>query len=236
MKKVLGILLVLATIIMPYYHVEAKSYNFEGYYCDQKQPIDDKTFYMTCHIVVNTDFGVNHIEGNLVLKNVTLTDIRTNDDWVNNNGISTHDNFTANTNHQGTFTVADLIYTGNLADTECIAGFEPIIAEEIIPKTYTCAIIDNEYYGKDGSKITEEKFYEDCCDYVCTVVDNKYYFDNNGKSVDYDSFLKSCSTVEFVPDSPQTGIDYGYIILPLGIISIIGIVRYTKKNSKIYKI
>ena len=236
MKKILGILLVLATIIMPYYHVEAKSYNFGGYYCDQKQPIDDKTFYLVCHIVVSTDFNVNHIEGNLILKNVTLTDIRTNNDWVNNNGTSSHVNFTSKTSHEGSFTVADLIFTGNLADTECEASFNPTIAEELVKTNPTCAIVDGEFYGKNGTKVTDEKYYEECCNYVCTVVDNKYYFDNNGKSVDYNSFLKSCSTEEYVPVSPQTGIDYGYIILPLGILSIVGIIRYTKKNSKIYKI
>ena len=236
MKKILGILIVLGAILMPYCHVQAKSYNFKGYYCDKKQPIDDKTFYLTCHIVVETDFDVNHIEGNLILKNVTLADIKTSDDWVSNNGTSSHVDFTAKTNHKGNFNVADLVFTGNLADTECEASFEPTILEEVKTTNPTCAIVDDGFYGKDGSKVTAEKYYEECYNYVCTVVDNKYYFDDKGKSVDYDTFVKSCSSEEYVPNSPQTGIDYGYIILPLGIVSIIGIVRYTKKNSKIYKI
>ena len=233
MKKVLVILLVLFSLVLPI-KVEAKSYSFGGYYCDKKQAIDDKTFYLTCHIVASTDFPINHIKGNLILKNVTLVDIRTNGDWVNNNGTSLNVDFTAKTTHQGTFTVADLIYTGNLADTECEASFEPVIAEEVNLNP-VCAIVDNEYFGKDGSKITEEKYYEDCCNYVCKVVNNKYYFDSKGKSVDYNTFINDCSNNN-IPDSPQTGVDYGYIILPIGILSIIGIIRFTRKNSKIYKI
>ena len=37
-------------------------------------------------------------------------------------------------------------------------------------------------------------------------------------------------------DNPQTGINYGYIMLPIGIISIIVIIKVAKKNTKIYKI
>ena len=49
----------------------------------------------------------------------------------------------------------------------------------------------------------------------------------------YDEMLKDCQTTI---ESPQTGIDYGYIILPLGILSLVGITRFAKKNTKIYKI
>ena len=45
--------------------------------------------------------------------------------------------------------------------------------------------------------------------------------------------MERCSELE---EGPQTGIDYGYIVLPLGILSIIGIIRFSKKNTKIYKI
>ena len=239
MKKILFIFLCLLTVFAPF-KAEAKSYNFSGYYCDAKQPLDDKTFYLTCHIVVSTDFNVNHIKGNLILKNVKLEDIRTANDWKNNNGLETTVDFTAASNHMGSFSVADLVFTGNLADTECEASFEPLVVEEVVttptPSNPVCAIVDNEYYGKDGSKITEEKYYEDCCNYVCEVVDNKYYFNKNGKSVSYNEFLNDCSSEEYVPSTPDTGINYGYIILPIGIVSIIAIVKITKKNNKIYKI
>ena len=87
MKKLFLILLCLVGTIIPS-TVFAKSYSF-NYYCDKKQDMGDGKFYMTCHIAVKTDFDVNHIEGNLILKNVTLEDVRTNSDWVNNNGKNT---------------------------------------------------------------------------------------------------------------------------------------------------
>jgi len=113
----------------------------------------------------------------------------------------------------------------------------PILAEEekVEEVNKVCAIVDDEYYGKNGEVVDEETYYEECCDYVCTVVDNKYYFDSNGKSVTYEEMLEDCSTTETIVN-PQTGIDYGYILLPIGIISIIGIIKFSKKNTKIYKI
>lgn len=240
MKKLFSILICLCAILAPL-KVEAKSYNFGGYYCDAKQKLDNNTFYMTCHIIVSTDFNINHIKGNLILKNVTLTDIRTNSDWTNNNGLSSSVDFTSKTTHNGNISVADLIFTGNLSDTECEASFEPIIAEEVkttvTPSTNpTCALVDNEYYGKNGTIVTEERYYEECCNYVCTVVDNKYYFNSEGLSVSYDKFLEDCSSEQYIPSTPDTGINYGYIMLPIGLLSIIAIVKIAKKNSKIYKI
>lgn len=237
MKKLFIVLVLLSAIIFPI-NASAKSYSFGGYYCDAKQPIGDGTFYMTCHILVTSDFEINHIEGNLILKNVKLESIKTSSDWVNNNGLSSSVNFTSATGHSGSFSVADLVFTGNLSDTECEASFEPIIAEKTVentPNNYVCAIIDNEYYGKSGNVVTEEAYYEECCNYICTVVDNKYYFNSKGKSVSYDEMLEDCSTTETITN-PQTGIDYGYILLILGILSIIGIIKFTKKNTKIYKL
>lgn len=232
MKKIFALLLVLSCIVIPT-SADAKSYNFGGYYCDSKQPLDDGTFYMTCHIVATTDFEVNHIKGKLILKNVKLEDIKTNSDWVSNNGLSSEVDFTSKKGHTGSFAIADLIFTGNLSNEECEASFEPLIAEkQEINKV--CALIDNEYYGKDGMVVSEERYYEECCNYTCTVVDNKYYFDSDGNSVTYEEMLDDCKTTEIV--NPQTGINYGYIILPLGILSIIAIIRFAKKNTKIYKI
>lgn len=239
MKKVLLIIVCLLTMIPSY--ASAKSYNFGGYYCDAKQDMGDGTFYMTCHILATTDFEINHVEGELILRNVKLESIKTSSDWVNNNGLSSNVSFTSNTSHKGSFAIADLVFTGKLSDTECEASFMPKLVDKETDN-FVCAIVDDEYYGKDGTKVTEEKYYEDCCNYVCTVVDNKYYFNSKGKSVSYDKFMEDCSTTTTVTNpeptikNPQTGIDYGYIILPLGIVSIIGIIKFSKKNSKIYKI
>lgn len=243
MKKLFLLISILCIITIPTKQVEAKSYSFGGYYCDAKQSLGNGTFYLTCHIVAKTDFEINHIEGDLILKNVKLESIRTNSDWVSNNGLSSRVSFTSSTPHIGSFAVADLVFIGNESDTECEASFAPDIAEKQEPETpemKACAIIDNEYYGKNATKVTEEKYYEECCNYVCTIVDNKYYFDSKGKSVSYEKFKSDCSesntVITPIPDSPQTGIDYGYIILPIGVISIIGIIKFTKKNAKIYKI
>ena len=46
----------------------------------------------------------------------------------------------------------------------------------------------------------------------------------------------NCQTSEEPVENPQTGINYGYIILPIGIIFIIAILKIAKKNTKIYKI
>ena len=232
MRKFLLVLLTICTVLIPNI-VEAKSYNFSGYYCDEKKALDDGTFYMTCHILATTDFEVNHIKGTLILKNVKLESIKTSSDWVNNNGLSTDVDFTSKDTHKGSFSVADLVFTGNLSDEECEASFMPTLAE-LNSINKVCAIVDNEYYGKDGNVVSEERYYEECCNYTCTVVDNKYYFDKDGNSVTYDEMLEDCSTTEIV--NPQTGINYGYILLPLGIISIIGIIKFSKKNTKIYKI
>ncbi len=243
MKKIFTILLCLSTILIPI-KAEASSYQY-NYYCDSKEKLDDGTFYMTCHLILTTDFNVNHVAGQLILENVTLEQIKTNSDWVSNNGLSTNLDFKSKTTHSGTFTIADFTFTGDLSDTECTANFSPEVPELITtkptpdptpqePTNPSCEIVDGEYYDEDGNKITEEKYYEKCFNYVCTVVDDKYYYNSEGKSVSYDKFLEDCSTN--VPETPETGINYGLIVLPLGLLSIIGITKFIKKNTKIYKI
>ena len=229
MKKFLTLVAILVAIIPCI--ANAKSYNFNGYYCDQKRAVGDGTFYMTCHIVATTDFDINHIKGTLILKNVKLESIRTNGNWQSVNGLSSNVEFTSSTNYNGSFAVADLVFTGNLNDKDCEASFMPNIAELT---NNACRIIDNIYYGKNGNTVSKVAYYEECSNYVCTVVDNEYYFDSKGKSVSYNEMLNDCSTTEIV--NPQTGIDYGYIILPIGIISLLGMIKLGKKNTKIYKI
>ena len=188
MKKVLLVFLMLFAIIYPI-SVDAATVDFSGYYCDAKQDLGDGTFYMTCHIVVTSTTEVNRVEGTLILRNVTLESIKTNDDWTSNNGLSTEVSFTAASGHTGTYTVADLVFT----------------------------------------------------------VDDKYYFNSKGQSVTYDEMMEDCSTTEVVVEpevptddglveNPQTGFNYGYIMLPIGIVSIIVIVKVARKNTKIYKI
>ena len=215
---------------MPY-EVQAKSYNFGGYYCDSKKDMNDGTFMLTCHILATTDFEINHIEGSLILRNVVLKEIKTSGDWVSNNGLSSEVSFTSKSNHIGSFTVADLIFTGNMSDIDCEASFMPKIADKKTD-SFVCAIVDNKYYGKAGNIVSEVSYYEECGNYACTVIDNKYYFNKSGKSVSYAEFMADCS----VTSSPNTGFNYGYIVLPLGMVSLLGINKFVKKNTKIFKI
>lgn len=241
MKKILFILLCAIAILVPV-KANAASVSFEGYYCDDKVPLDDGTFYMVCHIVVSAETQINHVSGTLILANVNLESIKMHDDWTNNNGLSTEVDFTSKTAHTGTFTVADLVYTGDLSDEYCEASFMPDVVDYEKPQNFVCMIVDGVYYGKNGTQVSEVEYYEECCNYTCTVIDNKYYFDSHGNSVTYEEMIEDCSTTDIVVDpkdpveNPQTGINYGYIFLPIGIISIIVIVKVARKNTKIYKI
>ena len=186
---------------------------------------------------INSDMEINHVKGSLLLKNVKLESIKTSSDWKSLNGLSSNLEFKSTSAHNGSFSVADFVFTGDLSDKECEASFIAELADkekEPKPDTKVCAIVDDTYYGKNGNVVSEEKYYEECEKYICTVVNNKYYFNSKGQSVSYDEMLKDCSTHEVT--NPGTSVDYGYIILPTGIISLIGIVIYSKKNQKIYKI
>ena len=57
MKKIIIFLVCLIGTLIPGM-AYAKSYSF-NYYCDPKQPLDDGTFYMTCHIALQTDYELN---------------------------------------------------------------------------------------------------------------------------------------------------------------------------------
>ena len=240
MKKILFLFLMVVAVIMPV-NVNA-AVDFTGYYCDSKQDLGDGTFYMTCHIVVTSTEAVNQVKGQLILTNVTLESVKTYDDWTNNNGVSSSVSFSATSGHTGTYTVADLLFTGLLSAEECEASFMPDSAVYEEPESHVCMIVDGVYYGEGGNVVTEEEYYEQCCNYTCTIIDDKYYFDSNGNSVTYDEMIEDCSETDITVDpeepvdNPQTGIDYGYILIPIGIISIIAIVKISKKNTKIYKI
>ena len=234
MKKLFLFLLTVIPVFAPF-RVNAAT-NFNGYYCDPKQDLGDGTFYMTCHIVVSSDEALNQVTGSLILTNVTLESIKTHDDWTSNNGLSSEVSFTAETGHTGTFTIADLVFTGDLSDEECEASFMPDVADYVEPEDHVCMILDGTYYGEDGDVVSEEEYYEQCCNYTCTIIDDKYYFDSNGNSVTYDEMIEDCSETDIVVDNPQTGFNYGYIMLPIGIVSIIVIIKIAKKNTKIYKI
>lgn len=249
MKKVLLVFLMLFAVIYPI-SVDAATVDFSGYYCDAKQDLGDGTFYMTCHIVVTSTKEINKVEGTLILRNVTLESIKTNDDWTSNNGLSSEVSFTAASGHTGTYTVADLVFTGDLSAEECEASFMPDVADYIEPEEpqdFVCMIVDDVYYGENGTAVSEEEYMEQCCNYTCTIVDDKYYFNSKGQSVTYDEMMEDCSTTEVVVEpevptddglveNPQTGFNYGYIMLPIGIVSIIVIVKVARKNTKIYKI
>ena len=237
MKKYVFVFLTMFALLMP---IKASArIDFNGYYCDPKQDLGDGTFYMTCHIVISSDQDINQVTGTLILTNVTLESIKTQDDWVSQNGLSLNVSFEADTAHSGTFTVADLVFTGNSNVEECEASFMPDVAQYVEPEepqNFVCMIVDDVYYGEAGTVVTEEEYYEQCCNYTCTIIDDRYYFDSNGNSVTYEEFLNDCSTTDIVIDNPQTGFNYGYIMLPIGIISIVVIIKVAKKNTKIYKI
>lgn len=230
MKKLFFGLFSFMLIILPF-KVEAKTHSFNGYYCDKKVDQNDGTFKEVCHILVTSDYDVNHIKLKLVLKNVVLESVKTNGDWINQNGLSNNMEFSSNSTHKGSYSVADLTFIGNMDVEDCEASIEPTLIEKTSTNN-VCAIIDDKYYGKNGTQVNEEAYYEECCNYVCAVVDDKYYFDSKGNSVSYNEFMKDCGTIE----GPQTGINYGFIILPIGILSMIAIVKFAKKNTKIYKI
>ena len=229
MKKLFLFLLTVIPVFAPF-RVNAAT-NFNGYYCDPKQDLGDGTFYMTCHIVVSSDEALNQVTGSLILTNVTLESIKTHDDWTSNNGLSTSVEFTAQSGHSGTFTIADLVFTGDLSDEECEASFMPDTAIYEEPQDFVCMIVDDVYYGENGTVVTEEEYYEQCCNYTCTIIDDKYYFDSNGNSVTYEEMVEDCGETDIVVDpeepidNPQTGINYGYILLPIGIVSIIAIIK-----------
>ena len=241
MKKILYVIMGLILVLVPIKGL-ALSADFSGYYCDSKEDLGDGTFQMVCHIVVNSSEEVSNITGTLILKNVTLKSIRTYDDWTSNNGLALNVSFTAREGHVGTYTVADLVYVGSLSDEECEASFMPDNISYEEPQNYVCMIVDDVYYGEDGSVVSLEEYYEQCCNYTCTVIDDEYYFDSQGNSVTYEEMMEDCSETDITVDpnepieNPQTGINYGYIMLPIGIISIIVIIKVAKKNTKIYKI
>ena len=240
MRKLFLVFLMVVAVFAPI-SVNA-AVDFTGYYCDPKQDLGDGTFYMTCHIVVTSTEEINQVSGQLILTNVILESIKTYDDWTSNNGLSSNVEFTASSGHTGTYTVADLLFTGDLSAEECEASFMPDSAIYEEPEIHVCKIVDGTYYGEDGTVVTEEEYYEQCCNYTCTIIDDKYYFDSNGNSVTYEEMVEDCGETDIVVDpeepidNPQTGINYGYILLPIGIISIIVIIKVAKKNTKIYKI
>ena len=227
MKKVLFMLLAISALVLPA-RVEAKSYNY-NYSCGEKMDLGDGTFYMTCQLGITADFEINHITGRLDTKNVYLQSITMGNGWVNNNGISNTIDFSSPNMQTGTINIATLVFTGNLSDEECSANFIPDTVET---QKVTCAIVDGEYYGKNGSKVSEETYLEECCTYKCAIIDNKYYFDSNGKSVSYEQFMNDCNTTT----NPQTGNESGLIAAAGGVLAIIAILKLAKKNTKIYKI
>ena len=65
---------------------------------------------------------------------------------------------------------------------------------------------------------------------------------NDDSKKNNEEFVEDCSNIDIVVDpdepidNPQTGFNYGYIMIPIGIISIVAILKFAKKNTKIYKI
>ena len=208
-----------------------------------KRELKEETGYITSNLfIVDEAYTCPGIDNSVTYIVIANNCIKTHDDWTSNNGLSTSVEFTAQSGHSGTFTIADLVFTGDLSDEECEASFMPDTAIYEEPQDFVCMIVDDVYYGENGTVVTEEEYYEQCCNYTCTIIDDKYYFDSNGNSVTYEEMVEDCGETDIVVDpeepidNPQTGINYGYILLPIGIVSIIAIIKISKKNTKIYKI
>ena len=93
-------------------------------------------------------------------------------------------------------------------------------------KHYCEVLIDNTYYGPDGS-ITDKNNYETyCLRHSCEKL-NGVYFDRNGNIVNEVSFNNSCSNL----NNPQTGKTLPIIlVLSLFISGIITIIYVKKLN------
>ena len=93
-----------------------------------------------------------------------------------------------------------------------------------------CEIIDDVYYGRDGSEITALEYQKTCQKNYCVALEDGTYYDRDGNIVSKDEYNKSC---QVVVENPQTGGNHLPIFLIiLLLVSGIGIYLYVKKNSK----
>ena len=92
-----------------------------------------------------------------------------------------------------------------------------------------CVISDGKYYGRDGKEVDEKTYRTTCEVHKCQII-NDIYFDSQGNVVDVNSFNKSCNP----PENPQTGATMSYGIVVTMLISLLGGLKYLKRQNKIY--
>ena len=86
-----------------------------------------------------------------------------------------------------TVEVMKFVMSIDIRAMECHVGFEPTLYQNL-PK---CEIIDNKYYGNDGSEIDKNR-YEEECEPKCEFRNNQYY-DPEGNVVDKNTFDEKCN-------------------------------------------
>ncbi len=83
--------------------------------------------------------------------------------------------------------VMKFVLSVDIHEENCHAEFEPTLTQRL-PK---CEIIDNKYYGIDGSEVDKNR-YEEECNPKCEFKNNKYY-DKNGHETDKNTFDEQCN-------------------------------------------
>ena len=68
-----------------------------------------------------------------------------------------------------------------------------------------CKVVDGKYYGKDGKEVNYETYKNDCLN-ICKVVDGKYY-GKDGKVVSYETYKNDCLNICKVVDGKYYGKD-----------------------------
>ena len=89
-----------------------------------------------------------------------------------------------------------------------------------------CKVVGDDYYGKDGNKISKEEYQKTC---MCRVENDKYYDDNNNE-ITAEQYQNMCQP------NVKTGSGNPYYFIALGGIAAIGIFFLVKNKNKFKKI
>ena len=92
-------------------------------------------------------------------------------------------------------------------------------------KTHSCEQVDDKFFDKNGNEITESEFNLQCKTHTCEKVDDKY-FDKNGNETDEDTYKKQC---EMTIDVPDTANSDNLVFTVLGALTLAGTVLVIKK-------
>ncbi|MBR1413375.1 MAG: hypothetical protein IJ574_01735 [Bacilli bacterium] len=194
MKKILCLIVMVAVMLMPSFIVKADA-KF-GINCDAKQKQEDGTVTKKCYLKMSTTDKIDGVKASLALENVTLKQISAKGSWTNkSNGTSLE--FTSGSAVTGDFVVAEMIFEIDQTATNCRIALIPGDVT-FIEETYTCAIVDGKYWGKE-SKIVDEATYNEQCvpkkTYTCQIVDGVYWGKNNTE-VDEATYKAECEPAQ----------------------------------------